>query len=81
MPAHSSEREISTSEGGKSGDRKTEAQCEDPKDRNCDRGFLVEDALVRSCPEQKSLVTKVLDEESESRNNHRYAVVVQDLAT
>ena len=24
---------------------------------------------------------KVLSEESESRNNHRYAVVVQDLAT
>ena len=43
--------------------------------------------LVQSCPERKNfgdLITadhKVLSEESESRNNHRYAAVVQDLAT
>ena len=43
--------------------------------------------LVQSCPERKffgDLITadhKILSEESESRNNHRYAVVVQDLAT
>ena len=43
--------------------------------------------LVQSCPKRKffgDLITTdhtVLSEESESRNNHRYAVVVQDLAT
>ena len=43
--------------------------------------------LVQSCPRAEhfgDLITadhKVLSEESESRNNHRYAVVVQDLAT
>ena len=43
--------------------------------------------LVQSCPERKNfgdLITadhRVLSEGSESRNNHRYAVVVHDLAT
>ena len=43
--------------------------------------------LVQSCPERTffgDLITadhKILSEESEYRNNHRYAVVVQDLAT
>ena len=42
--------------------------------------------LVQSCPKRLILeiITadhKVLSEESESRNDHRYAVVVQDLAT
>ena len=44
--------------------------------------------LVQACPERKEhfgdLITAdhtVLGEESESRNNHRCAVVVQDLAT
>ena len=43
--------------------------------------------LVQSCPERKifgDLITadhKVLSEGCESRRNHRYAVVVQDLAT
>ena len=43
--------------------------------------------LVQSYPERKffgDLITadhKIISEESESRNNHRYAVVVQDLAT
>ena len=50
------------------------------------KGVLGENALVQSCPERKigDLVTadhKVVSEGSESRNNHRYAVVVQDLAT
>ena len=51
------------------------------------RRLLAEDALAKQYIEQKSfgdLITadhKVLDEESESRNNHRYAVVVQDFAT
>ena len=41
--------------------------------------------LVQSCLERKNSMTtadhKVLSEECGSRNNHRYAVVVQDLAT
>ena len=47
----------------------------------------MEDVLVQACPERKicgDLITadhKILSEECESRNNHRYAVVVQDLAT
>ena len=51
-----------------------------------DHGHLAEDALTQSCHERKigDLVSadhKILSEESESRDNHRYAVVVQDLAT
>ena len=50
------------------------------------QGLLAEDVLVQSCAERKILVTwllritKILSEERESRNNHRCAVVVQDLA-
>ena len=48
---------------------------------------VAEDALAKLCHVQRSLVIKitadhnVLNEVCESRNNHRYAVVVQDLAT
>ena len=62
-----------------------------PKDPNCDiclktreQGLLAEDVLVQSCPKRNMLLAadhKILSEESESRNNHRYAVVVQGLAT
>ena len=51
------------------------------------QGPLPKDVLVPPCPERNSfcdLITvdhKVLSEESESRDNHRYAIVVQDLAT
>ena len=51
------------------------------------QGLVAEDVLVQSCPERTNfgdLITadhNILSEESESRNNHRYAVVVQDLAT
>ena len=54
-----------------------------PKNPNCD----TEDVLVQWCPRAENfgdLITadhKILSEGSESRNNHRYAVVVQDLAT
>ena len=47
---------------------------------------IAEDALTQSCPERNFSeirllqITKVLTEERESRNNHRYAVVVQDIA-
>ena len=99
MSAHSSEREISDSEGdaSKVGDTKngstvsflTSTETEiatyvwEPKLR----GFLAEDAMRDLFHEQKSLVTwqqritKSSNEGSESRNNNRYAVVVQDLAT
>ena len=65
-----------------------------PKDRNCEicqrkklQGPRAEDALAEPHLVQKILVTlitadnKVLSEGCESRNNHRYASVVQDLAT
>ena len=51
------------------------------------RGLLAEDALVQSCPERKILVIKiiadhkVLSEGCDSWHNHRYAFVVQDMAT
>ena len=65
-----------------------------PKDPNC--GFGLKTKITRaSCRRRAGTVVpraehfgdlitanhKVLSEESESRNNHRYAVVVQDLAT
>ena len=64
----------------------------DPKLRSLlanqnDEGSLQKDTLAKQCLEQKSfgdLMTadhKVLNEEGESRNNHQYAVVVQDPAT
>ena len=46
--------------------------------------LLAENALVQSCLERGDFITedhKVLSEGCESRNHHRYAVVVQDLAT
>ena len=65
-----------------------------PKDPNCDiclktklQGLLAEDVLVQSCPERNIFGDPttadhiILSKESESRNNHRHAVVVQDLAT
>ena len=65
-----------------------------PKDRNCEictrtkiTRARAEDAMAESCLVQKKngdLITadhKVLSEGCESRNNHRYAVVVQDLVT
>ena len=51
------------------------------------QGLLAENALVQSCQERKNfgdLITadhEVLSEGCESRHNHRYAVVVEDLAT
>ena len=65
-----------------------------PKDRNCD--ICLRTKITRSsCRRRTGTVMpraehvgefitadhKVLSEESESRHNHRYAVVVQDLAT
>ena len=65
-----------------------------PKDPNCD--ICLETKITRaSCRRRAGTVVlraenfgdlitaghKILSEESESRNNHRYAVVVQDLAT
>ena len=66
VPAHSSEREISDSEGdaSKVETEKTDAQC-----------------LFSLHQRPKLRLLLVLTEGSESRNNHRYAVVVQDLAT
>ena len=65
-----------------------------PKDPTCDiclktkkQWLLAEDVLVQSCPEREHFGDlmnadhKVLSEGSDSRNNHRCAVVVQDLAT
>ena len=67
-----------------------------PKDRNCDarsvngpklQGPHAEDAMAKAVPRAVNfgdLITadhKVLSDNCESRNNHRYAVVVQDLAT
>ena len=55
--------------------------------RRKEEGLLAEDVLVQSCPERNifcDFITadqKVLSEESDSRNNHRYAVVLPDLAT
>ena len=51
------------------------------------QGLLAEDALAKQYLEQKKfgdVITadhKVLNEEGESRNNHQYAVMVQDFAT
>ena len=65
-----------------------------PKDTNCD--ICLKTKITRfSCRRRTGTVVpraedfgdfitadhKILSEESESRNNHRYAVVVQDLAT
>ena len=65
-----------------------------PKDRNCDRclGTKItrvprrrrDEGSITRAEKFSDLITadqKVLNERSESRNNHQYAVVVQDLAT
>ena len=98
MSAHSSEREISDSEGDASKvetqKRKHSVYTHFSKDRN--RDICLRTKITRfpcrrrdkgSIPQAEKfgdLVTadhKVLNEGSESRNNHWYAVVVQDLAT
>ena len=98
VPAHSSEREISDSEGDVSKvetqKRKHSIHTHFPKDRNCDVCMRTEitrvprrrrtgEAVPRAEKFGDSITAdhKVLNEGSESRNNHRYAVVVQDLAT
>ena len=97
MPAHSFDRQISDSEGDASevGDkkRKHSVYTHFPKDRNCDMCLRTKITRPRrrrnegSIPRAEKfgdLITadhKVLNEGSESRNNHQYAVVVQDLAT
>ena len=77
--AHSSERENSDSEGDASRvekpKRKHSIHTHFPKDRK---------GSIPRAEEIGDLITaeqKVLNDGSESRNNHRYAVVVHDLAT
>ena len=98
VPAHSSVRENSDSEGDASKverqKRKHSIYTHFAKDRNCDVCWRTEITRVpcrrryaRSIPGAEhfgDLITaehKVLKEGSGSRNNHRFAVVVQDLAT
>ena len=76
--AHSSERARWCF---KSGDTITEAQCScllpqkpNKKDLSCDQKSVV-------TWQQQSTILTILSEGRESRNNHRYAVVVQVLAT
>ena len=60
-----------------------------PKDRNCDicQRTKITRTLCRRRTGEEAVTScrkadhKVLNEAGESRNNHRYAVVVQDLAT
>ena len=98
MPANSSKREISDSEGDASQvetqKRKHDIFSHFPKDRHC--GTCLRTKITRvpcrrrdegSIPRAEKfgdLVAadhKVLNEGCESWHNHRYAVVVQDLAT
>ena len=78
----------------KSKSRKNSIYIHFPRDRNCDACLRTKmtRALCRRrtgevLPRAENfcdLITadhKVLNEEGESRNNHRYAVVIQDLAT
>ena len=98
VPAHSSEREISDSEGdaSKVGTQKRKhcIQTHFTTDRNCDVCLRTKITRVpcrrrdeRSIPRAEEfgdLITaehRVLNEGSESRNNYRFAVVVQDLVT
>ena len=98
MPAHSSERENSDSEGGAAKvvtpKRKHSIYTHFPKERNCDVclrtkitrvpcGRRDEGSIPRAVKFGDLIIAdhKVLNEGSESQNNHRYAVVVQDLAT
>ena len=92
VPAHSSEREISDSEGDASKvetqRRKHSIYTHFTKDRNCDRSLRTKITRVPcrrrdkgSIPRAEKfgeLITadhKVLNERSESRNNHQHAVV------
>ena len=97
VPAHSSERENSDSEDATivvTQKRKHSIYIHFPKDRNCDVCLRTKITRVPcrrrnegSIPRAENfgdLMTadhKLLNEGSESRNNHRYAVVVQDLTT
>ena len=98
VPAHSSGRENSDSEGVAAKvvtqKRKHSIYTHVPKDRNCDVCLRTKITTVPcrrrdevSIPRAEKfgdLITadhKVFNEGSESRNNHRYAVVVQDLAS
>ena len=93
VPAHPSEREISDSEV-EIQKRKHSIYTHFPKDRNCDMCLITKNTRVLckrrnegSIPRAEKFGDlikadhKVLNEGSESRNNHRHAVVVQDLAT
>ena len=93
VPAHPSEREISDSEV-EIQKRKHSIYTHFPKDRNSDMCLRTKNTRVPckrrnegSIPRAEKfgdLITadhKVLNEGSKSRNNHRHAVVVQDLAT
>ena len=98
MVAHSSEREISDSEGDASNverqKRKHSICTHFPEHRNCDICLRTKNTRVpcrrrdgRSITRAEKFVDlitadhKVLNEGCESRNNHRYAAVVQVLAT
>ena len=98
VPAHSSERENSDSEGDapkvETQKRKHSICGHLPKDRNCDVRLRTKTTkapcerrtgeAVPRAEKFGNLTTadqKVFNEGSESRNNHRYAVVEQDLAT
>ena len=89
----SSSREAASEPRGKVVSGKHSIKTHFPKDRNCDicirtrkQGFLAEDALaepylVRIFCDLITTDHKVPSEGCESRNNHRYVIVVQDLAT
>ena len=96
VPAHSSESDNSDSEAPANvvTSRKHSIYTHSPKDRNCDACLRTKITRVPcrrrsegSLPRAVSVGDlikadhKILNEGSESRNNHRYAVVVQDLAT
>ena len=96
VPAHSSERENSDLEGAAKvvTNRKHSIKTHFPKDRNCDVCLRTTFTTVPcrrrsegSIPRAVNfgdLMTahhKILNEGGESRNNHKHAVVVQDLAT
>ena len=96
VPAHSSDTENSDSEAPAYvlTSRKHHINSHFPKDRNCDVCLRTKITRVpcrrrsgRSIPraiEFGDLITadhKILNDGGESRNNQRYAVVVQDLAT
>ena len=98
MPAHSSERENSDSEGDAlkvvTQKRKHNIYTHFSKDQNCDICLKTKSTRVPGRRRDEGCIPraekfgdliiadhKVLNEERESRNSHRYAVVVQDLAS